>query len=219
MKGARPVWPVEATGNPPQPTGTAALVYWAPWSSEAITHGATKWRRRNGIRGSRPVSPPFGLSLFLEAASFYISVLPDAGRAGRCVKQSRIRLSSEGVGWRGGGGGWERKGTDCFKVTGCVDCLLTPAQPAPLAAFPGVRPAVPPSGSREGILAVDALRARCPPSGPSFALWEGPRPRPPGDCSGISRCPQPLHPCFPSRSRLTAPTPDGSSGRALSPPL
>lgn len=111
MKGARPVWPVEATGNPPQPTGTAALVYWAPWSSEAITHGATKWRRRNGIRGSRPVSPPFGLSLFLEAASFYISVLPDAGRAGRCVKQSRIRLSSEGVGWRGGGGGKGRAQT------------------------------------------------------------------------------------------------------------
>lgn len=105
MKGARPVWPVEATGNPPQPTGTAALVYWAgalelrghhTWRHQVA---AAKWHPR------QPPSPPFGLSLFLEAASFYISVLPDAGRAGRCVKQSRIRLSSEGVGWRGGGGG------------------------------------------------------------------------------------------------------------------
>lgn len=196
MKGARPVWPVEATGNPPQPTGTAALVYWA---GALELRGHHTWRHQVAAAKWHPLqppSPPFGLSLFLEAASFYISVLPDAGRAGRCVKQSRIRLSSEGVGWRGGGG-WERKGTDCFKVTGCVDCLLTPAQPAPLAAFPGVRPAVPPSSSREGILAVDALRDRCPPSGPSFALWEGPRPRPPGDCSGISRCPLPCTPAFP----------------------
>lgn len=55
MKGARPVWPVEATGNPPQPTGTAALVYWA---GALELRGHHTWRHQVAAAKWHPRQPP-----------------------------------------------------------------------------------------------------------------------------------------------------------------
>lgn len=192
MKGAKPVWLVEVTGNPPQHTGTACagllgtleLRGHHTWCHQVA---AAKWHPR------QPHSPTLGLPLFLEAASFGISALSCAGRAGRCVTQSRIRLSSEAEGWVGGGG-VGKEGHRLFQGHRMCDCLLPAPRPPPAGSFPWCPagcaslhlPGRDSGHAGRAVRFMDTLWAHRPPPGPSFALWEGLRPRSPGDCSRIS---------------------------------
>lgn len=205
MKGARPVWLVEVTGNPPD---TQAQPLWCTGRLGAPRPPHMAPPSGGGGTASAAAAPPHIWTCAAPRSGFVLHFRAARRREGWALRGTVQNQALQGGG-RLGRGQWERKGPDCFTVTGCADRLLPNPRTAPASGCFLRRPAgraaslrLPERDSGRAGRAVwfmDAPRARRPPSGPSFALGEGPRP--PGDRSGISHRPRPLHPCTPALPR------------------